>query len=138
MATANALPSPEGGETGVTAPVADSEHVSPAESAPASEPVSGEESASNQALVAVPPEPAGEDFFPPNSAVPRLPVEVDVAVPVREFRVRTLLALAPGQLIETTWAHSEDLPLCAGEVQLAWSEFEVVDTELAVRITRLV
>jgi hypothetical protein len=29
------------------------------------------------------------------------------------------------------------MPLCAGDVQLAWSEFEVVDTELAVRVTRL-
>jgi hypothetical protein len=29
------------------------------------------------------------------------------------------------------------MPLAAGEVQLAWSEFEVVDTQLAVRVTRL-
>jgi flagellar motor switch protein FliN/FliY len=67
----------------------------------------------------------------------RLPVELEVAVPAREFRVRNLLALAPGQLIETEWSQGEDLPLSAGNVQLAWSEFEVVDTELAVRITRL-
>jgi flagellar motor switch protein FliN/FliY len=67
----------------------------------------------------------------------RLPVELDVAVPVRGFKVRRLLALEPGQVIETEWAHSEDMPLAAGHVQLAWSEFEVVDSELAVRITRL-
>jgi hypothetical protein len=29
------------------------------------------------------------------------------------------------------------LPLAAGDVQLAWSEFEVLDTKLAVRVTRL-
>jgi len=29
------------------------------------------------------------------------------------------------------------LPLAAGEVQLAWSEFEVIETRLAVRVTRL-
>jgi hypothetical protein len=52
-------------------------------------------------------------------------------------RVRNLLALEPGQVIETQWAHGEDLPLAAGDVQLAWSEFEVVDSELAVRVTRL-
>ena len=69
--------------------------------------------------------------------VARLPVELDVSVAVREFRVRNLLALAPGQVIETQWAHGEDLPLAAGDVQLAWSEFEVVDTQLAVRVTRL-
>ena len=72
-----------------------------------------------------------------SAAVRRLPVELDVAVPVRGFRVRNLLTLEPGQLIESGWGHGEDVPLAADEVQLAWSEFEVVDTELAVRITRL-
>lgn len=68
----------------------------------------------------------------------RLPVEVEVAIPVREFRVRSLLALEPGQVIETQWVQGDDMPLSAGDVQLAWSEFEVVDTQLAVRVTRLV
>jgi flagellar motor switch protein FliN/FliY len=77
----------------------------------------------------------GASSFPP--AVLQLPVELDVAIPVRAFRVRTLLALAPGHLIETLWPGSEDMPLAAGDVQLAWSEFEVIDTQLAVRITRL-
>ena len=60
-----------------------------------------------------------------------------MAIPVRPFRVRNLLALDPGQVIETAWAHGEDMPLAAGEVQLAWSEFEVVESKLAVRLTRL-
>jgi hypothetical protein len=30
------------------------------------------------------------------------------------------------------------MPLATVDVQLAWSEFEVVDTQLAVRVTRLV
>jgi flagellar motor switch/type III secretory pathway protein FliN len=67
----------------------------------------------------------------------RLPVELEVMVPVREFRVRHLLALAAGEVIETRWGHGEDLPLSSGDVQLAWSEFEVVDNRLAVRVTRL-
>jgi len=33
------------------------------------------------------------------------------------------------------WGRSS---LAAGDVQLAWSEFEVVETRLAVRVTRLV
>jgi flagellar motor switch protein FliN/FliY len=70
--------------------------------------------------------------------VAQLPVELEVAVPVRDFRVHNLLSLEPGQVIETQWAHGEDLPLACGDVQLAWSEFEVVDTQLAVRLTRLV
>jgi flagellar motor switch/type III secretory pathway protein FliN len=71
------------------------------------------------------------------SPVAMLPVELDVAVPVREFRVRNLLALDSGQIIETQWGHGEDVPLAAGDVQLAWSEFEVVESQLGVRVTRL-
>jgi len=72
-----------------------------------------------------------------NPLVARLPVEVDVAVPIRAFTVRNLIALAKEQVIESQWDHAEDLPLAAREVQLAWCEFEVMDTRLAVRITRL-
>jgi flagellar motor switch/type III secretory pathway protein FliN len=71
------------------------------------------------------------------SPVARLPVELDVVIPVRGFRVRNLLALAPGHLIESQWSNGEDVPLAAGQVRLAWSEFEVVETQLAVRVTRL-
>lgn len=71
-------------------------------------------------------------------AVARLPVELDVSVPVRNFRVRNLLSLEPSHLIESGWGHGEDVPLAAGHVQLAWSEFEVIETQLAVRLTRLV
>jgi hypothetical protein len=53
------------------------------------------------------------------------------------FACANLLALAPGQVIESQWNHGIDLPLAAGDVQLAWSEFEVVDSQLAVRVTRL-
>jgi flagellar motor switch protein FliN/FliY len=67
----------------------------------------------------------------------RLPVEVDVTVPVKGFRVRHLLALAPGKVVEAKWAHGGDLPLSVGNVQLAWTEFEVVETKLAVRVTRV-
>jgi flagellar motor switch/type III secretory pathway protein FliN len=66
-----------------------------------------------------------------------LPVELDVAVPVRGFRVCNLLSLDRGQVIETQWGHGEDVPLASGEVQLAWSEFEVVESQLGVRVTRL-
>ena len=77
------------------------------------------------------------DLIALSGPVARLPVEMDVAIPVREFRVRNLLGLDSGQVIETQWAHGEDMPLASGDVQLAWSEFEVIDSQLAVRITRL-
>ncbi len=81
--------------------------------------------------------PDEDDSAALKSPVARLPVELEVAVPVRDFRVRHLLALAPGHIIESQWRNGEDVPLQSGDVQLAWSEFEVVDTQLAVRVTRL-
>jgi flagellar motor switch/type III secretory pathway protein FliN len=119
MATGHPSPQPPGGQLGK----------------PAANPA---EEASTQALVAThPAEEQDEEpvrFSPP---VALLPVELDVAVPAREFRVRHLLALQPGQLIETQWGNGDDVPLASGDVQLAWSEFEVIETQLAVRITRL-
>jgi flagellar motor switch/type III secretory pathway protein FliN len=67
----------------------------------------------------------------------RLPVQLNVGIPIRDFRVKNLLVLEPGSLIESSWVPGEDVPVASGEVQLAWSEFEVVDTQLAVRLTRL-
>jgi flagellar motor switch/type III secretory pathway protein FliN len=101
-------------------------------------PGAGPELAAEQALVPSPrptqPEGQGIELTP---AVAGLPVELEVSVPVENFRVRNLLALEPSHLIESGWGHGEDVPLAAGEVQLAWSEFEVIETQLAVRITRL-
>lgn len=91
-----------------------------------------------KALLPVSQQEEGELLVAPTSPVARLPVELDVAVAVRDFRVRNLLALEPGQVIETQWGHGQDVPLASGDVQLAWSEFEVVDTQLAVRLTRLI
>ena len=76
-------------------------------------------------------------MVPRDSAVSGLPVTVNVAIPLRGFRLRDLLALAPGVLVESEWEHGGDLPLACGEVQLAWTEFEVIDVQLAARLTRL-
>jgi len=94
--------------------------------------------ANDQALVPSPPQAQRSEPIALSAPMARLPVELEVSVPVREFRVRTLLALELGQVLGTEWAPGEDMPLLSGDVQLAWSEFEVVDTQLAVRVTRLV
>jgi flagellar motor switch protein FliM len=91
-----------------------------------------------QALVPSPRPPTEAKGLELTGSLARMPVELDVAVPVREFRVRNLLTLEPGQVIESRWAQGEDLPLASRAVQLAWSEFEVVDSQLAVRVTRMV
>lgn len=93
--------------------------------------------AAEEALV---PSPHSVDQQSPvtlSAAGARLPVELDVAIPVRDFRVRNLLVLEPGQVIQTQWGQGDDMPLSAGDVQLGWSEFEVMQTALAVRLTRL-
>jgi flagellar motor switch protein FliN/FliY len=95
------------------------------------------EAATEQGLVRAP-FPAGEsEALEQILPMARLPVEVDVTIPIRGFRVRNLLAIAIGQIVESSWVDGEDVPLSAGDVQLAWSEFEVIDTQLGVRVTRL-
>jgi flagellar motor switch protein FliN/FliY len=109
----------------------------PGEQASAIGPGSGE-TAAEAALVKAPVSIGGFGSFGMDSVFSRLPIEIDVAVPVRDFRVRNLLALEKGQVIESSWLQGEDLPLAGRGAQLAWSEFEVIDQKLAVRITRLV
>jgi flagellar motor switch protein FliM len=123
MATAHPLPAPAPGQLRET-------------NRP--EAAAGNATTAEQALVASPAPREESELIALNPSVARLPVELDVTIPVREFRVRTLLALEPGQLIESQWGNGDDVPLASGDVQLAWSEFEVVDTQLAVRLTRLV
>lgn len=67
-----------------------------------------------------------------------LPVQLDVCVPLSSFRVSDLVALDCGNILTTDWGSADDLPLWCGHVQLLWAEFEVVNQQIAVRITRLV
>lgn len=142
MATANPLPSAGGGPArpvASPAPPAQAEPARPARGKPSpgkAEPGRPEPGNSEPSLIAAPPGTgAGETHL--RAPVTRLPVVLEVMIPVRAFRVRHLLALAPGHLIETRWSSGEDLPLASGPVRLAWTEFEVVATQLAARITRL-
>ena len=95
------------------------------------------EGGAEKALVPQVRAPEEGEVISPSNPVARLPVEMDVAIPVREFRVRNLLTLRPGEVIETQWVNGEDIPLAAGDVKVAWTEFEVLESQLAVRITRL-
>lgn len=67
----------------------------------------------------------------------RLPMQLDVMVKVRSFRVEDLLALERGSIVETVHEHSQDVPVRCGGALLAWAEFEVLEQKLAVRMTRL-
>lgn len=69
--------------------------------------------------------------------VSRLPMRLAAAIPVASFKVGNLLTLAVGQVIESGWSSTQDVILKAADVQLFWSEFEVVEQRMAVRLTRL-
>jgi flagellar motor switch protein FliN/FliY len=53
------------------------------------------------------------------------------------FRVRDLLALKDGQVFESLSPATDDVPVRVGQMQLGWSEFEVLDQRMALRLTRL-
>lgn len=67
----------------------------------------------------------------------RLPMRLTAGIPLRRFKVKDLLALRPGTLLLSEWLSSEDVPLKVGVMQLGFSEFEVVEQRMAVRLTRL-
>ncbi len=70
-------------------------------------------------------------------AIARMPVVLVACVPLAGFKVRDLLQLEGGQMIRSEWSTAEDIPVKIGRVQLAWSEFEVVEESMAMRLTRL-
>ena len=102
-----------------------------------SRPASGE--AGNAAALAVC--ERGPEETPPEEAedtrLDALPMQVDVMVKVHSLRVRDLLAMERGTVVETIHEHTQDVPLRCGGALLLWSEFEVLDQRLAVRVTRL-
>ncbi|HTC74569.1 MAG TPA: FliM/FliN family flagellar motor C-terminal domain-containing protein [Edaphobacter sp.] len=54
-----------------------------------------------------------------------------------QFKVRDLLALKEGQVFESFSPATDDVPVRVGQTQLGWSEFEVQDQRMALRLTRL-
>ena len=67
----------------------------------------------------------------------RLTVTMTAEIPLSRFRVQDLLGLAEGQVFESASSDTGDVPLKVGDVQLGWTEFEVVEQKIALRLTRL-
>jgi flagellar motor switch/type III secretory pathway protein FliN len=67
----------------------------------------------------------------------QLRITMRVGVALDRFSVQDLLTLKVGQVFESVSPETEDVPLMAGQVQLGWSEFEVVDQRMGLRLTRL-
>ncbi len=71
------------------------------------------------------------------SVLARLPITMTAEIALSRFKVRDLLGLAQGQVFESVSPDTEDVPLKVGSVQLGWTEFEVVEQKIALRLTRL-
>jgi flagellar motor switch protein FliN/FliY len=67
----------------------------------------------------------------------RLPMRLTAGMKLPRFKVKDLLALGIGSVVETMSTSASDVPLHCGDVQLGWAEFEVMEQRLAVRITRI-
>ncbi len=78
------------------------------------------------------PRPIPEEFW---VDVGWLPCKLSVDIRPRKFRVRDLLQLEPGVIVESDSANGADVPLIANAQLIGWAEFEVAGQKLAVRIT---
>lgn len=67
----------------------------------------------------------------------RMPTVLSVNIPLRGFRVCHLLVLQAGHTIASAWSVKEDVPLKLGKLDVCWGEFEVVEQQMALRLTRL-
>jgi flagellar motor switch/type III secretory pathway protein FliN len=79
-------------------------------------------------------EPAGLD---PLEAYGWFPCLLSLEVPVSRFTVGDLLRLRAGSIVETSSLHTGDIPLRANGLLIGWTEFEVIGSRVAVRITEL-
>jgi flagellar motor switch protein FliN len=73
----------------------------------------------------------------PWSRVEGLPCLLSIEIPVPGFTVADLVRLMSGRLIDTRWTVGEDVPLRINGELIAWSEFEIVNNHVAVRLTEL-
>ncbi len=66
-----------------------------------------------------------------------LPCLLTVELQVPGFTVADLVHLHRGRIVTTRWTVGQDVPLRVNGELIAWSEFEVVQSRLAVRLTEL-
>ena len=66
-----------------------------------------------------------------------LPCLLSLEIPIPNFTVGSLLRLAPNDVINTQWLQGSDVPLRANGKVIGWTEFEVIDEQLAARLTQI-
>ncbi|MBZ5663517.1 MAG: FliM/FliN family flagellar motor C-terminal domain-containing protein [Acidobacteriia bacterium] len=81
--------------------------------------------------------PSADPFAERWPRVEALPCLLTVEIPLPGFTVADLLHLERGRIIASRWTVGQDVPLRINHELIAWSEFEVVQNHLAVRLTEL-
>jgi flagellar motor switch protein FliN len=69
--------------------------------------------------------------------VEALPCLLTIEIPLPGFTVADLFHLERGRIVAGDWTVGQDVPLRINDELIAWSEFEVVQNHLAVRLTEL-
>jgi len=82
-------------------------------------------------------DPVAEPLEEKWQRVEALPCLLTVEIPVPNFTVSDLVQLEHGRIVATPWTVGQDVPLRVNDELIAWSEFEVVNNQLAVRLTEL-
>ncbi len=67
-----------------------------------------------------------------------LPCQLSVALRIPQFTIRDLLALRVNSLVSTLRREGAHVPVVINGVMIAWAEFDVIDSRLAVRMTEMV
>ena len=73
----------------------------------------------------------------PAEVLPWLPCAVSLEIPLDGFTIGDLSNLARGSVVSTACPRNSDLPLYVNGQLIGWSELEVIDDRLAVRITEI-
>ena len=66
-----------------------------------------------------------------------LPCALTLDLPIPEFTIRDLLRMEPGAVLNSGWNQTADIPLKVNGQLVGWTEFEVIGSVLAARITEL-
>jgi len=73
----------------------------------------------------------------PAEVLPWLPCLVSLEIPLQHFTIGDLSQLTRGTVVATARQQNSELPLFVNGQLIGWTELEVIDERLAVRVTEV-
>ncbi len=67
-----------------------------------------------------------------------LPCQLRIELRIPDFKVRDLLALEVDSIVDSRRKEGLHMPVSVNGEMIAWAEFDVVEEQLAVRLTEIV